>query len=180
MQHTDTLSRTSRSLKKISETLHLRIQRTKDKAKEGWPKITHQTYKKRKTPRSQRRTQESGVSSVRAPLITQVSVRPSSHWWLSWRLQNQMHVLTLSQNPIRGITKGSKPLTWSQRHYCHCQGLKACARRSRGGGASFPLTDVGEGFTTTIHCSQWEPKEPHFSRGHEAFEPTDYTTPATV
>jgi hypothetical protein len=37
--------------------------------------------KQRTTPRSRRRTRESGVSSIRAPLTTQVSVGPNSHWW---------------------------------------------------------------------------------------------------
>jgi len=30
------------------------------------------------------------------------------------------------------------------------------------------------------NCWQWEPEEPHFSRGREAVGPTDYTTPTTV
>ena len=54
------------------------------------------------------------------------------------------------------------------------------SRRSRGGGATFPLTNVGEWFTAAIHCWQWEPKEPHFSRGREMVGPTNYSTPTTV
>jgi len=114
---TDTLSKSSKSPNKGSETLDLRIRsegkaspncRIKDKAKTGQPKTTRWSHKKRTTPRSQRRTQESGVSSTRAPLTKKVSVRLSSHWWLSWRLQKQMHVPTLSQNPTRGMEKGSR------------------------------------------------------------------------
>jgi hypothetical protein len=45
---------------------------------------------------------------------------------------------------------------------------------------TLPLTDVGEGFSTAVHCRQWEPKEPHFSRGHEAVGPTNHTTPTTI
>ena len=67
-------------------------------------------YKKRKTPWRERRTWENGVSSIRAPLTTQVSVGPSSHWWLSYRLLNQMHVPTLSQNQTRGMIKESRSL----------------------------------------------------------------------
>jgi hypothetical protein len=46
----------------------------------GEPRITRQSHKQRTTPRSQKRTRGSGVSSIRAPLTTQVSVGPSSHW----------------------------------------------------------------------------------------------------
>ena len=95
-QHTNTLSKSSRSSNRRSETLDLQIQSPKDKAKAGWPKTTHRSHKKRTTPRSQRRTQESGVSYTRVPLITQVSVGPSSRWWPNWRLSNQMHVPTLN------------------------------------------------------------------------------------
>ena len=46
--------------------------RTKDKDKACWPKITCQISKQRTKPQIRRRTQESGVSSIRAPLTTQV------------------------------------------------------------------------------------------------------------
>ena len=59
------------------------------------------------TPWSQRRTVRSGMSSITALLTTQVSVRPSSHWWPSWRFLNQMHAPTLHHNLERGMTKGS-------------------------------------------------------------------------
>jgi hypothetical protein len=49
-------------------------------AQDNLPRTTCQSHKQRKTPRSQKRTQGSGVSSIRAPLTTQVSVGPSSHW----------------------------------------------------------------------------------------------------
>jgi hypothetical protein len=39
---------------------------------------------------------------------------------------------------------------------------------------------VGEGFSTAVHCRQREPKEPHFSRGHEAVGPTDYNTSTVI
>ena len=52
--------------------------------------------------------------------------------------------------------------------------------RSSGGGASLPLLDVGKGFPAIVHCQQWEPKEPHFSRGSEAFGLDDHNTPTTV
>ena len=109
-QHTDTLSKSSKSSNRRSETLELQIRSPKDKAKAGWPKTTHQIHKKITTPWSRRRTQGSGVSSKRVPFITQMSVRPSSRYWLSWRLLNQMHVPTLSQNPTRGMEKGSRSL----------------------------------------------------------------------
>jgi hypothetical protein len=44
------------------------------------PRTTLQSHKQRTTSRSQKRTRGSGVSSIRAPLTTQVSVGPSSHW----------------------------------------------------------------------------------------------------
>lgn len=84
----DTLSKSSKSSNRRSETLDLQIRRPKDKAKVGWPKTSCWSRKKRSTPQSQRRTQESGVSSTRVPFITQVSIGPSSSWWLTWRLQN--------------------------------------------------------------------------------------------
>jgi len=43
-----------------------------------------------------------------------------------------------------------------------------------------PLKDVGEGFSTAVHCRQREPKEPHFSSGHEVDGPKDYITLATI
>eukprot|EP00253_Pinus_taeda_P004699 PITA_04699 len=64
--------RSSRSLNKRSETLHLRIQskakvplnhRTKDKAKLGQPKPTHQSCKQRIGPRSRKRTRENDACS---------------------------------------------------------------------------------------------------------------------
>lgn len=109
-QCTNTLSKLSKSLNRRRETLNLWIRRPKDKAKEGWPNTTHRSRRKRTTSRSRRRTQESCVSSIRAPLTTKVSVVPSSRWWPSWRLPNQMHVLTLSQNPKRGMAKGIRSL----------------------------------------------------------------------
>lgn len=153
-RHTYMPSRSSRSLNKRSETLDLWIwskgkapqnYRTKDKAKAGQRRKTLQGHKQRKTLQSWRRKRESGVSSIKSPPIMQVSVGPSSYWWLNWRLHNQMHVPTLSQNPTRGVTKGRillmripmppSPPQWST-----------------GGGASIPLLDVGKGFPATVHC----------------------------
>jgi len=68
------LSRSSRSLKRRSETLDLQIQskgkvplnlRIKDKGKVRLLRKTHQSYKKIKTLRSQRKTRESGVAKER-------------------------------------------------------------------------------------------------------------------
>ena len=82
----------SRTLNRRSETLDLQIRskgkaspnhRTKDKVKMGQPKTTRRSHKKRTTPRSQRRTQESGVSSIRDALTTQVSVGPRNRCWPS-------------------------------------------------------------------------------------------------
>ena len=79
-------------LNRRSKTLDLGIRskgkvppnhKTKDKAKARRPRKTCQGHKQRKTLRSRRRTRESGVSSIRAPPTTQVSVGPSSHWWLN-------------------------------------------------------------------------------------------------
>lgn len=42
------------------------------------------------------------------------------------------------------------------------------------------LTEVGEGFSSTVHCRQRGPKEPHFNRGHEVAMPTDDNTSATI
>ena len=91
-RHTDTLSRSSKSLNRRSETLDLQIQSkgkvppnhiTKDKAKAGRPKTTCQSYKQRTVSRSWKRTRDSGVSSIRAPLTAQVSVGPSNDRWPS-------------------------------------------------------------------------------------------------
>ena len=116
------LSRSSRNLKRRREALDLWIWSNgktpqnciiKEKSKEGWPRTTRWSCKQRTVPRRQRRTQGNGVSSIRAPLITQVSVEPRSHSLSSWRLVNQIHVLTLSYKPTKGMTKGSKLLMWS-------------------------------------------------------------------
>ena len=45
---------------------------------------------------------------------------------------------------------------------------------------SFPLPNVGKGFPAIVHCRQWEPKEPDFSRGHEAVGLADHNTPTSV
>ena len=112
-QCTDTPSKSKKSSNRRRETLDLQIWRPKDKAKAGWPNTPNQSCNKRTTPQSLRRTHESGGSSTRAALTTHVSVGRSSHWWRSWRLQNQMHVPTLSQNPTRGMEKESRSLIWS-------------------------------------------------------------------
>ena len=93
-QHTDTMSMLSRSLHRRKDILDLQIRskekappnhREKARAKVGWPRTTCRSCKQR-TPWRQRSTWENGVSSIRAPLTTQVSVEPSNHWWPSWRL----------------------------------------------------------------------------------------------
>jgi len=120
------------------------------------------------------------VSSIRAPLTTQVTVEPSSDWWPSWRLLNLMHFLALSKKPIRGMTKGRKlsmrslvppfPLPRSRRmsSKIHRRGSDSSTHR------------CWWRFSVAVHCWQWEQKEPHFSRGLEAVGATDYTTPATI
>ena len=84
----NTSSRSSKSLNKRSNTLDLRFwskgkvpsnYRTKEKAKVGRPKTTHEGHKQSKTLQSQKRTWESGVSSIRAPPTKQVSVGPRNH-----------------------------------------------------------------------------------------------------
>ena len=42
------------------------------------------------------------------------------------------------------------------------------------------LTDVGEGFSTAVHCRHREPKEPHFSIGCEVVGPNDHNTLAVI
>ena len=37
-----------------------------------------------------------------------------------------------------------------------------------------------KGFPATVHCWYWEPKEPNFSRGHEAIWFANHSTPAAV
>lgn len=74
----------------------------------GQPRTTYWSHKKITTRRGQRRIEESGVSSIRVWLTTQVSVGSSSHWWSSWRLHNHLHVLNWSQNSTRGMAKGSR------------------------------------------------------------------------
>jgi hypothetical protein len=39
---------------------------------------------------------------------------------------------------------------------------------------------VDKGFPTIVHHRQREPKEPHFSRGHEAIGLVDHNTPTTI
>ena len=68
----------------------------------------------------------------------------------------------------------------AQCHCCHHEDPKGRTRRFRGGGASFPLPNVGKGFPATVHCRQWEPKELDFSRGHEAVGFSNHSTPTAV
>ena len=119
VRHTGMLPRLSRNSNRRSETLDMRIEserkvppnrRTKDKVKAWWLKTTYQSHKQRTIMWSRRRTWESGVSSIRAPLTTQVSVGPNNHWWPRWGLLNQMHAPTLNQNLRRGMTEGSRLL----------------------------------------------------------------------
>lgn len=113
----DTLSRSCKNLNRRIKTLDLRIRskgkalascRTKETSKAGWPKTTRWSWKWRKTPQRQRKTHGNGVSYITAPLTTLVSVETISRQCSSWRLLNEIHVLTLSQRPTTsGFTKGS-------------------------------------------------------------------------
>ena len=113
-----------------------------------------------------RKTLTSGVSSIKAPLTTQVNVRPSSHLWPSWgiwiRRMLRLWVITRQGKWKREADH----LRRTQCHYGHHQDLEYWAWISKRGGAPIPLTDVGEGFSVVVHCRQREPKETHFSRGH--------------
>ena len=90
VQHIGTLPKLSKNSNRKSETLDLQIRskgkvppnhRTKDTTKAWRLQKTFQSRKQRATLQSRRRKRESGASSIRAPLTTQVSVKPSSHWW---------------------------------------------------------------------------------------------------
>ena len=90
VRHIGMLPKLSKNSNRKSETLDLWIRskgkvppnhKTKDTAKAWRLKKNFQSHKQRETLQSQRRKRESGVSSIRAPLTTQVSVGPSSHWW---------------------------------------------------------------------------------------------------
>ena len=91
VRHICMLPKLSKNSNRKSETLDLWIKikgkvppnrRNKDTAKAWWLKKTCQIRKQRETLQSWRRKWESGASSIRAPLTTQVSVGLSSHWWL--------------------------------------------------------------------------------------------------
>ena len=91
VRHIDMLPKLSKNSNRKSETLDLWIRskgkvppnhRTKDTTKAWWLKKTCQSRKQRATLQSWRSKEESGASSIRALLTTQVSVGLSSHWWL--------------------------------------------------------------------------------------------------
>lgn len=116
VRHTGMLPRLRKMSKRRSETLDLKIRskgkvplnhRTKDKDNAGHLETTHQRLREIITPWSQRRKTRNGMSSIVALLTTKVSVRPSSHWWPSWMILNQMHAPTLNQNLKIEMTKGS-------------------------------------------------------------------------
>ena len=67
-----------------------------------------------------------------------------------------------------------------QCHRCTQEDPEGGTRRSRGGGASLPLLDVGKGLPATVHCRQQETKEPHFSRGCEVARLTNHSASTTV
>ena len=90
-----------------------------------------------------------------------------------------MHTLTLNQNPRSETTEGRR-LSMQSPTPSHHEDPKGRTRRFRGGGASFPLLDVGKGFPTIVHCRQWDPKELDFSGGHEAVGFSNHSTPAAV
>ena len=90
VRHISTLPKLSKNSNRKSETLDLRIRskgkvppncRTKDTTKAWRLKKTCQIRKQRVTLQIRRRKRESGASSIRAPLTTQVSVGPSNHYW---------------------------------------------------------------------------------------------------
>ena len=90
VRHIGMLPKLSKNSNRKSETLDLRIRskgkvppnrRTKDTAKAWRLKKNCQRRNQRETLQNRRRKLESGVSFIRDPLTTQVSVRPSSHWW---------------------------------------------------------------------------------------------------
>ena len=91
-----------------------------------------------------------------------------------------MHTLTLNQNLRGEWQKEEYYRCRAQCHHFHYEYPKGRTRRFKGGGASFPLPDVGKGFPTIVHCQQWEPKEPDFSRGCEVVGFADHNTPTSV
>lgn len=120
VQRTGMLPRLSKNLNKISETLDLWIrsignvppnQRTKNKTKARLPKQLVEAASEEQHHEAKEGHKE--VSSIKVPLTTQMSVRPSNHWWPSWRPLSHMHVRTLRQNPTRGMTKASRLSMWS-------------------------------------------------------------------
>ena len=68
----------------------------------------------------------------------------------------------------------------AQRHCCHYKDPKGGIGRSRGGGTSLPLPYVGKGLPCIVHCRQWEPKEPHFSKHREAVGLSDHSSPTSI
>ena len=65
-------------------------------------------------------------------------------------------------------------------HCFHCKDPEGGSKRSKGGGASLPLLDVGKGLPATVHSQQWEPKEARFRKFHEAVGLADHTMPTTI
>ena len=91
VRHIGLQPKLSKNSNRKSETLDLWIRskrkvppnrRTKDTTKAWRLKTTCQSRKQRTTLRSWRRKRESGASSIRVPLTTQVRIEWSSHWWL--------------------------------------------------------------------------------------------------
>lgn len=68
----------------------------------------------------------------------------------------------------------------AQRHCRHHKDPEEGTQRSRGGGVSLPLPNVGKGLPSIVHYWQGEPKEPHLSRGHEVDGLTDHSASTIV
>ena len=136
-----------------------------DKTKAGKPKTTHQIYKQRTLDTATKSKKDMGkwcefhkssthnTSECRAKqsLVAELKVSESDACFDS------------ESEPNKGNDKGEADYRCrSQRHYFHHAKIQeGGTRRSRGGGASLPLPDVGNGLPTTVHCRHREPKEPH-------------------
>jgi hypothetical protein len=80
------------------EFLDISTHRTKDRAKMDNIRTTSTSRKKRWTPERQRKIPGSGATSMRALVITLLTVAQSNHWWPNSKPLNQMRILTPRQN----------------------------------------------------------------------------------